>query len=229
MTPVYERDGVRLYAGDCRDVMPTLVDEEIGAVVTDPPYGISYVGSTGSKNSISTTGKRFTRSIEGDDQPFDPSPWLDFPLVAFTGAQYFYDRLPPGGSLHVWNKRGHYRPLDHGDGDVIWINRASACRVFDLVWRGICRHAEHDQKIVHPTQKPVALMAWMLEMLGVPEGATVLDPFAGSASTLVACLKTGRKGIGIEIDDRYIAPAIRRLEGAATPLFDQLTTEVEAC
>jgi site-specific DNA-methyltransferase (adenine-specific) len=211
-------DEIRVIHGDCRDVLPTLAGEPIAAVVTDPPYGANWKHS-GKAGSISTTGKAFNLKVNGDDQDFDPSPWLDFPAVGFTGASYFYDRLPPGGSLHVWNKRGHYKPLDHGDGDVIWINRRSACRVFDLVWRGICRHAEFHQKIEHPTQKPVALMLWIMDMLAVPEGAVVLDPYAGSGSTGVACLRSGRRAILIEQDERYIAIIRRRLAEAETPLF----------
>jgi site-specific DNA-methyltransferase (adenine-specific) len=212
-------EDVRVIHGDCLSVLPTLDGESIAAVVTDPPYGAGWKHS-GRPGKLSTTGKSFGIEVGGDNRDFDPSPWMMFPAVAFTGAQYFYDRLPSGGSLHVWNKRGHYKPLDHGDGDIVWINRRACCRVFDLVWRGICRHAEHDQMILHPTQKPVALMLWMMDLLGIPEGATVLDPYAGSGTLGVACLKSGRKCILIESDARYIPVINRRLADAATPLLD---------
>jgi len=67
---------------------------------------------------------------------------------------------------------------------------------------------------VHPTQKPVTLMEWCMEMAKVPKGATVLDPFMGSGTTGVACVKTGRNFIGIEIDETYFKIAQKRIEDA---------------
>jgi DNA modification methylase len=92
-------------------------------------------------------------------------------------------------------------------------------QVFRCVWRGLCRHVEYDQRIEHPTQKPVAVMRWMLDLLEVPEGATVLDPYMGSGSTGVACMQTGRNFIGIEIDEGYCEIARRRIAEAANHLF----------
>ena len=205
---VLDNGNVRLYCGDCLEILPTL--EGVDAVVSDPPYGMKYRRSGSSKNSISSTGKVFTESIIGDDRPFDPTPWILHDCV-FTGAQWFYDRLPPGGSLHCWDKRGNYKPLDQADADMVWCSRRKNSRVFHLVWRGLCRHAEHTQKFVHPTQKPVALMEWMI---GMVDGTTILDPFMGSGTTGVACVRTGRKFIGIELDRGYFDIAVNRIEKA---------------
>lgn len=211
----------RLILGDCLERMAEIDPMRIAAVVCDPPYGMRYKSGPNSRNSISSTGKRYSETIRGDDRPFDPTPWLGFPLVAFTGAHHFYDRLPPGGSLHCWDKRGDYKPLDQADADVIWCSRPRVPRVFHLAWRGLCRHAENRQRIVHPTQKPVALMGWMMDLLGVPPGAIVLDPYMGSGTTGLACLETGRRFIGIESDPVHFATAERRLaEGRSrTALF----------
>lgn len=65
---------------------------------------------------------------------------------------------------------------------------------------------------LHPTQKPVPLMAWCMERAKVPEGATVLDPYMGSGSTGIACLRTGRNFVGIEKDPKHFATALARLE-----------------
>jgi site-specific DNA-methyltransferase (adenine-specific) len=64
----------------------------------------------------------------------------------------------------------------------------------------------------HPCQKPVGLMAWCMERAKVPAGATVLDPYMGSGTTGIACIRTGRKFIGIEIDADHFATARLRLE-----------------
>jgi site-specific DNA-methyltransferase (adenine-specific)/modification methylase len=192
----------------------------VGAVVSDPPYGINYKGSTtGGKASISTTGKVFSVPIRGDDKPFDPAPFLALAPCCFTGAQHFAERLP-GGSYHVWNKRGPYAPLDQADGDLIWVGGPKrALRIVDMVWRGICRHVEHTSPIEHPTQKPVALMEWCIDKLGA--GGVILDPFMGSGTTGVAAVKMGRPFVGIELDPAYFAVAVRRIEDAQrqTDLF----------
>lgn len=204
-------DGVVLHLGDCREMLPTL--GKVNAVVTDPPYGIGYVSGPISKSSISTTGKRFSVGIVGDDLPFDPTPWLACAdACCFTGAQHFAERLP-GGSFHVWNKRVGYKPLDQADGDLIWISgKKKALRIVDLLWRGICRSTEFDCKIEHPTQKPIALMDWCVKAL--PDAQTILDPFMGSGTTGVACVQLGRKFIGIEIEPKYFDIACRRIAQA---------------
>ncbi len=206
-------EGVTLYLGDCREILPTL--GKVDAVVTDPPYGIGYVSGPISKNSISTTGKRFSVAIIGDDAPFDPAPWLTTSdACCFTGAQHFAERLP-GGSFHVWNKRVGYKPLDQADGDLIWISgEKRALRIIDLLWRGICRSTENDSKIEHPTQKPLALMDWCLKNL--PDASTILDPFMGSGTTGVAAVQLDRKFIGIEIEPRYFDIACRRIADAVS-------------
>lgn len=207
-----------LYLGDCLEILPTL--PKVDAVITDPPYGIGYKSGVNSKNSISTTGKRFSVGIIGDDKPFDPSPWRSLGPCCFTGAQHFAERLP-GGSFHVWNKRVGYAPLDQADGDLIWVSgEKQALRIVDLLWRGICRSTENDSVIDHPTQKPIALMVWCVRKIGLAD--TILDPFMGSGTTGVAAMQLGRKFIGIEIEPKYFDIACERIENAQRqqPLFD---------
>jgi site-specific DNA-methyltransferase (adenine-specific) len=89
-----------LYLGDCmalRDSLPP-----VGAVVTDPPYGISYKhGARAGGRLMGTDGM----AIAGDDKPFDPAPWLTYGECLFWGAEHFKNRLPDGGRWLVWNKR----------------------------------------------------------------------------------------------------------------------------
>jgi site-specific DNA-methyltransferase (adenine-specific) len=193
-----------LYLGDSQRMG---LNVSCSAVISDPPYGASYVNGPISPSSISTTRKRIQRAIVGDKQPFDPTPWLSAPEVIFTGAQYFYDRLPAGGTFHVWNKRGQYKPLDQSDADIIWSKKGGAVRCMNLVWRGICRHVEHAEEIVHPAQKPIALMEWLVGMTTLP----VIDPFMGSGSTGVACARLGRAFIGAEIEADFFEIALERI------------------
>jgi len=206
---------VELYLGDCLEIMQELEDGSVDAVVTDPPYGIKYKSGKIANNSISSTGKRFSERVINDDIPFNPDPFLDFRKIAFTGAQHFYERLPKGGSLHCWDKRGNYKPLDQADADFVWISNDKKSRVIHLVWRGICRQIETNQKYLHPTQKPIALMRWIMDdLLELPDGATILDPFMGSGTTGVACVQTGRNFIGIEIEPKYFEIAEARIAEA---------------
>ena len=91
-------------------------------------------------------------------------------------------------------------------------------RIFRLLWDGVCvgSAARHEvtagQQRVHPTQKPVVLMEWCLGFL--PDARTILDPYMGSGTTGVACVKLGRKFIGIEIEERYFDIACRRIAEA---------------
>lgn len=204
-------EGVDLYLGDCREILPTL--GKVDAVVTDPPYGISHNGTRSAKHSISSNNRRRHAKVEivGDDTPFDPTPFLLASEVAcFTGAQHFAQLLP-GGTFHVWNKRGPYEPLHQSDGDLIWISGDKrALRIVDLVWRGICRTTEISGQIVHPTQKPVALMEWCIDRIS----GAILDPFMGSGTTGVAAVNLGRNFTGIEIDPGHFDIARARIQAA---------------
>lgn len=156
---------------------------------------------------------RTGETVIGDQEDFDPSFLLRWPAV-MSGAQHYYDRLPSGGGLHCWDKRGYYERNSFSDADVIWCSKKSNSQVFRLVWRGICRHSENTEKIVHPTQKPVLLMIWMMSLLGVPDklnDAVVLDPFMGSGTTGVACARVGARFVGIELLDEYWEAARERI------------------
>lgn len=205
MKPYYQDDLVTLYHGDCRELLPTL---DVGGmvVVTDPPYGMGYQHGL-RKGGVAYGNDGVT--IVGDDEPFDPRPILvlDLPTVMF-GANHYADRLPAARGWLVWDKRDGDGPTDQSDAELAWTNVLSVVRVYSARWRGAMRQGrEQREGRVHINQKPVALMAWVIRQM--PEGV-VLDPFAGSGSTLVAAKEAGRRAIGIEIDERHCANAAAR-------------------
>lgn len=204
----------RLYLGDCREILPTL--GKVDAVVSDPPYGINYNHGGGQRfGSVGVTKAAKARGqpkIVGDDAPFDPAPWLQFPKVLLWGADHFFPRLPDRGRWLAWNKLGDMEPWDSfSDVEFAWCSVEGAARIFSMKWKGIaCEKAgEANGLREHTTQKPIRLMTWCLQQIG--EAETVLDPFMGSGTTGVACLRADRKFIGCEIDPTYFDIACRRI------------------
>ncbi len=212
VSPYFEKDGCVIIHGDCRDVLPHLPPVDL--VLTDPPYGMSYRPGGGSPGLLHSRGHKRAEVVRGDDEPFDPAPWLAVAPCAFFGAQWFFSTLPPG-EFFVWDKRGDYRPIDQRDFDLVWTNAGKAGRIIRCVWRGLCRETEAQDKILHPTQKPVRLMRDILDAL--PPSQTILDPFMGSGTTLVAARDLGRKAIGVEICEKYCEIAAKRLAQGVLP------------
>ena len=201
----------RLLLGDCLEILPTL--EKVDCVVTDPPYGIDWPcdnrrfsgGSEQSKRSRPKKPKTYTSNILGDDRPFDPTPFLIGEKQIFWGWNHFSDRLPKGAAL-IWLKRNEDAlGAFLSDAELAWFSSGHGVYGFkDLSNAGIATER------VHPTQKPVSLMEWCIKKTS----GTVLDPFLGSGTTLVACAKLGRRGIGIEMDKGYFDIAVERVRKA---------------
>jgi DNA modification methylase len=97
----------------------------------------------------------------------------------------------------------------YSDCELAWTNLVgNSVKMFTYSGNGLLAK---ETARVHPTQKPVALMAWCMEVAKVPTGATVLDPYCGSGSTAIACIRTGRRFVGCEIDPGYFAIACDRI------------------
>jgi site-specific DNA-methyltransferase (adenine-specific)/modification methylase len=176
-------------------------------------------------NGWNGKGHNYDRVI-GDNSPFDPSPFLSIGKVhIFWGAQYFCHLLPQRGGWLVFNKRGNGEPsaICFGDCELAWCDVGQSVRMYSQTWHGVSRWATEGR--LHPTQKPVALMEWCIKRYTQP-GATVFDPFMGSGTTGVACVRTGRNFIGCEIDPTYYAIAQRRIAEAQLqpPLFPHEAT-----
>lgn len=210
-------EGVTLYLGDCREILPTL--GKVDAVVTDPPYGMNYGSITGGmKGRSKTAPSKLARNIVGDDQPFDPAPLLQHGVVILWGANHYASRLPDARCWFVWDKRDGGAPDDHADIELAWTNLSAPARLHRQLWRGMVRAGEENiacgQERVHPTQKPVALMSFCLERARLVAGAKIIDPYMGSGTTGVAAVRRNFKFIGIEIEPKYFDVACRRITEA---------------
>jgi site-specific DNA-methyltransferase (adenine-specific) len=210
--------GQRLILGDCLQVMPLL--GRFDACVTDPPYGMKHpADSARFSGGTARRGRGAThKKIHGDDVVFDPAPLFGASKMQLIwGLNHFPQGLAPGSAL-VWLKRndGAFGSF-LSDAEVAWLSNGRGTYCFRWVnagsklaldWQG-----DAYAPSAHPTQKPLALMEWCLGFL--PEARTILDPFMGSGTTLVACQRMGRSGTGIEIDPEYFAIACKRVDEAA--------------
>ena len=203
----FRAEGVTLILGNCLDYMPIIAD----AVISDPPYGIAFAHGGGCVTGAAR-GTRFAGdAIMGDDAPFDPSPWVKYPIAVLWGGNHYASKLPDRACWLVWDKRDGIDSNDQADCELAWTNLRSPARLKRHLWNGMLKDSERGEPRVHPTQKPVVMMAWAMERAKVPVGATVLDPYMGSGTTGIACIRTGRKFIGIESDPRHFETACQRI------------------
>lgn len=200
-------------------------------LVADPPYGIGYRPHGGA--GVRPRSEYAIRSISGDNLPFNPAPWLSlgFERHAFFGANHFSSRLPDSDGWIVWDKRGEGGSNDTSDAELIWTDCAAPVRTIRHIWRGMIRASERGA-YYHPTQKPVAVLVALFDIMRLQElrkggiGLTVIDPFVGSGSTLLACAAArGLHGIGVEIDEAMCSVAVDRIskELALEPVCSNLS------
>jgi len=184
------------------------------ALVSDPPYGHGYKAN--GCCMVEKGGWKPTRepqAMEWNEKPFDPARWLKYPIVILWGANHYASRLPDSPAWYVWDKRDGVGENNLADCELAWCNVGGSARLKRHLWMGLCRDSEIGAHH-HPTQKPVVVMAWAMDKAKIPQGATVLDPYMGSGSTGIACMR-GRPFIGIEKDPKHFATAVARLESEA--------------
>ena len=205
MKPVYDVDGITIYHADCADIL--VAQSTVGLMLTDPPYGMNYESSDLWDN----------RGVEGDDEPFDPTPLLEYERCVIFGAEHFAARLPVSKGWIVWEKRNGQDSTDSGlrvpDCELAWTNITGRHRVFSELWAGPMRR----EQFLHPTQKSVNVMRWIVEQFTEPDDL-VFDPYMGSGPVARACADLGRRYIGVEIVEEYVDAAINRLGQMALQL-----------
>lgn len=195
--PYYQDDRCTIYCADNRDVLPHLGRFDL--LLTDPPSGIGEDG--GAQRT------RGSRRKNGKKQHWDnerPSPEVFEDMISTTreqciwGGNYFADMLPASRGWLYWSK---LIGGDFSDGELAWTSRDAVLKEFTK--------AKQTAKRVHPTQKPIAVIKWCITFF--PDARTILDPFMGSGTTLVAAKLEGRQAVGIEINERYCEIAAERL------------------
>ena len=201
--PYYDQDGITLYHGDSRELLPTMPSVDL--VITDPPYGMNFQSNYRAKKH---------KRIANDDQlPLDLI-WLA--INKANAAAYVFCRwdniaaMPQPKSVVAWIKNNwSMGDLAHEHG-----RQWEACcfyakeshefvkRIPDVI------HADRTENALHPTEKPVGLIG---QLIAANVGETILDPFSGSGTTLLAAKLAGKRAIGIELEEKYCETTAKRL------------------
>lgn len=210
-----ERAMNRIICGDALTEMEKLGDKSFDFVITDPPYGIGADVML-RKRHLSQPGHFKNYGIT----QWDSAP-PDFPVFdeifrvgkdqIIFGGNYFTYSLPPSPCWIVWDKGHEKSALDFAEAELIYTSSKKAVRIFRHQWMGFLQEDMINKDYrVHPTQKPLVLMKRLIATF-TKEGDTILDPFAGSGTTLVAAKQMNRQYLGIEINPDYCAIAEQRL------------------
>lgn len=198
MKPYYDDGQCVIFHGDCREILPSI---EADVLVTDPPYGTGCAPRGGAK-----AGTIDLASAEWPEWDAWDATWADEwgagPMAVFCGIKRVFDlgQAIKADGLLIYVKSN---PNPLGSSFEPCVTRGFAVRGRQHI---VVYNAFNGQ--VHPTQKPLELMRWILN--AAPEGI-VVDPFMGSGTTLRAAKDLGRKAIGIELEEKHCEIAARRL------------------
>ena len=187
----------RLLCGDSTDSdsVARLMDGQKADMLSDPPYGI---------NINMNMGRLKGQPKKIEDKNWDKSvPDFFYLLELFEnkiiwGGNYFADKLPITKDWLCWSKKT--KGLDFAEFELAWTNTGKNARILEHHWSG--------EKKLHPTMKPVPVIAWCLEYL---HSKNIFDPFLGSGSTMVASHQLKRKCYGMELDPKYCQVIIDRM------------------
>jgi site-specific DNA-methyltransferase (adenine-specific) len=223
VTPYYQDEAVTLYHGRCEDILPQLDLSKVALVLADPPYGIGIQDNGGGarRNAVGTNGRSYPGVIHGDREPYSPPAALlsmiGHASCVFWGANNYSDSLPRSQGWLVWDKRPSGLVRTFADGELAWTNWDTCLRIFRHTWDGFDRATERGDH-VHPNQKPVALMKWVVALAGLPPDSLILDPYTGSGSVLRAAKDLGHRAIGIDSLEWCCEVAAERCKQGTLPL-----------
>jgi DNA modification methylase len=205
--PFYQDDSCTIYNADCRNILPLLPRFDL--LLTDPPYGIGEKWADesveGWSQCKSGAGRLFSSGEKWDAEPVEMKDIERMMACAVNsiiwGGNYY--PMTPSRCWLIWDKMQKH---SGSEAEMAWATMELPVRVFRM--SRLEAYCGRDKK-VHPTQKPLGLIQWCLGFF--PNAQTILDPFMGSGTTLVATKLEGRKAVGIEISEKYCELAANRL------------------
>lgn len=238
------------YNMDCMDAMKRFPDSFFDLAVCDPPYGIG-IGNivVNSARPFGGGGHSFAKYNNNEKtikerqnyvkfyHPFDDSSPPDETYFRelfrisknqiIWGGNFLLDYLGKTSCMIIWDKKR--RGMNQADCEIAWTSLKGQSRIFAFQWNGMLQEDMKEKEYrIHPTQKPVALYAWLLSKYAKP-GDRILDTHVGSASSLIACHRAGLEYWGFEIDETYYKMANERLEReiAQVNMFDLMNDETQ--
>jgi site-specific DNA-methyltransferase (adenine-specific) len=206
---------ITLLQGDCLEIMPTLEAGSVDAVIADPPYGIDFKYSLHDDNPEKY--EEFMKSVIKKTELINKG--MSFFWQAMINADKWHKWFPPGFRIFAACKgfvQFRPTPIQYSfDPVIFWGKFDGDPSVYKKDWhvQRMAPFGAGREKINHPCPRPLEQVAYILEIATRP-GDTVLDPFMGSGTTGIACVKTGRSFIGIELDPKYFVIAQRRVHDA---------------
>ena len=230
-------EDTELLHGNCIELLPKIPDASINSVITDPPYflGMTHNGQKGCFNDLAICKPFYEKLFTEYKRVLKPDGCVYFFCDWRSYAFYYpimYSILGVKNML-VWDKQagvGNFYNYQHEL--VIFTTKRNAFNVkgtYSII-SGIRSFSSGAKKTngekVHPTQKPVELIEKLIKD-STAQGGTVLDTFAGSGTTGVACINTGRRFIGMELDDNYFALAQNRIKTALAESKQDLFYEMK--
>ena len=207
----------RLLCGDSTDsdaVARLMNGEKADMVFTDPPYGIAIVGANGKVGGDNKAKNGIYSEVTGDNTTdtardfYNTCISLGMDNFIIWGGNYFVDFLPFSESWIIWDKRGDMNSNNFADGEMAWCSFRTRVRIYKQIWNGMIREGESGKR-VHPTQKPVQILANIIE--DHLEGNIIFDGFLGSGSTMVAAHQLKRRCFGMELEPKYCQVIIDRM------------------
>jgi len=205
---------VKLYLGDCREILSTLEDNSVDVVLTDPPYGIGKdVWDDEDWGLIKVAADECARILKDDGICFWFGSIEHLPkLIEATSAI-------PYKWQFIWYASNN---MQHGKlgfckyTSVLVLSHGKIYRSGMQDLRNVPIPGKKKADLYHPTEKPLPLITYLVEKSC--KSGTILDPFMGSGTTGVACVQTGRDFIGIEIEPRYFEIAEKRIAEAQSQM-----------
>ena len=202
---------------DCLELMKQIPSKSIDLIITDPPYGKK--ADKGTNGFGSAKNRRYVGGWDNSrpsKEVFDEMFRISKNVICF-GGNYFSDMLPPSNHWIFWDKKGDIAFQNpFADGELIYTTFKKPIKRVVFKQQGFITDSK--DKRYHPTQKPSELIQLLVELYSTPD-ALICDPFMGSGTTGVACMNTGRKFIGMELDKGYFEIAEKRIEEARESVY----------
>jgi site-specific DNA-methyltransferase (adenine-specific) len=224
---------VELFCGDCLEQMKHLPDGSIDLILTDPPYkivsgGCTNKGGGATSGILSRTADEVRKGTLFKHNSITFAEWLPEVFRVLKKDSHCYIMINGRNlselqaecekvgfkyqNLLVWNK-GNLTPNKWYMNQcefILMLRKGKAKNIRNMGTSTLINIPNIIGKKVHPTEKPTALMELLITN-STDDGETVLDPFMGSGKTGVACINTGRKFIGIELDKQYFEIAEKKI------------------